>query len=77
MHLTTFFSEIFCFSDFFWDGMGQDGTGRTDPGTDRLFLENIILDVASRPFGRDFLGLNQETASTDFCYHFFGLILVL
>ena len=47
IHLTTLFSEIFCFGDFFCD-TGQDGTGRTDKrtdiGTDRLFSENIILD---------------------------------
>ena len=45
IHLTTLFSEIFCFGDFFCDGTGRDVTnGRTDIGTDRLFLENIILD---------------------------------
>ena len=53
IHLTTLFSEIFCFGDFFY-GTGRDGTdgrththtdGRTDIGTDRLFSENIILDV--------------------------------
>ena len=47
VYLTTLFSDIFCFSDFFG---GQDGTDKqadkqTDIGTDRLFLENIILDV--------------------------------
>ena len=49
IHLTTLFSEIFCFGDFFCDRTGRDGTdgrtnGRTDIGTDRLFSENIILD---------------------------------
>ena len=40
IHLTTLFSEIFCFGDFFCDG-----TGRTDGiWKDRLFSENIILD---------------------------------
>ena len=66
IHLTTLFSEIFCFVDFFGGGTGQDGTGRTnkqtngqtDIGTDRLFSENIILDrvVCSRFL--EFLCLN-------------------
>ena len=46
VYLTTLFSNIVCFSDFF--GTGCDGTGRTvkqtDIGTDRLFSENITLD---------------------------------
>ena len=41
IHLTTFFSEIFCFGDFFCDGTDK----QTDIGTDKLFSENIILDV--------------------------------
>ena len=50
IHLTTLFSEIFCFGDFFCDGTGRDVTdgrtnGQTDIGTDRLFSENIILDM--------------------------------
>ena len=46
IHLTTLFSEIFCFGDFWGDGTGWDGQTdkRTDIGTDRLFSENIILD---------------------------------
>ena len=36
VHLTTLFSKIFCFSDFF---EGRDGTGQ-DTWTDRHFLEN-------------------------------------
>ena len=44
IHLTTLFSEIFCFGDFFFV-TGQDVTnGQTNIGTDRLFSENIILD---------------------------------
>ena len=35
-------SEIFCFGDFF---LWRDGTWRTNKGTDRLFSENIILDM--------------------------------
>ena len=59
VYLTTLFSKIFCFSDFFFgDGTGQtgrDGTDRTDRQTDiwtdRLFSENIILDAfASKTF---------------------------
>ena len=59
IHLTTLFSEIFCFGDFFCDGTGRDVTdgqtdkqtdgqtdGQTDIGTDRLFSENIILDCS-------------------------------
>ena len=41
MYLTTLFSEISCFSDFFW---GRDRTGQTDILIDRLFSENDILD---------------------------------
>ena len=46
IHLTTLFSEIFCFGDFFFvTGLDQTGRDRqTDIGTDRLFSENIILD---------------------------------
>ena len=45
VYLTTLFSDIFCFSDFFWDRTCRDGTdGKTDIGTDRLSSENIILD---------------------------------
>ena len=44
IHLTTLFSKIFCFGDF-WDGKGRDVMGRTggqtDKGTDRIFSENI------------------------------------
>ena len=43
VYLTTLFSDIFCFSDFFCDGTGQMDRG-TDTGTDRLFSENIILE---------------------------------
>ena len=45
VYLTTLFSKISCFSDFF-GGTGQTGqTDRqTDIWTDRLFSENIILD---------------------------------
>ena len=43
VYLTTLFSDIFCFSDFFCDGTGHDR--QTDIGTDRLFSENIILDA--------------------------------
>ena len=51
IHLTTLFSEIFCFGDFFCDGTGRDKRTdkrtdkQTDIGTDRRFSENIILDV--------------------------------
>ena len=53
IHLITLFSEIFHFDDFFlWlDGTWQtDGrtNKRTDIGTDRLFSENIILDIVVR-----------------------------
>ena len=48
VYLTTLFSKIFCFSDFF-SGTGRDRRDRqtdrqTDIWTDRLFSENIILD---------------------------------
>ena len=47
VYLTTLFSKIFCFIDFF-SGTGRDGTDgtdkQTDIRTDRLFSENIILD---------------------------------
>ena len=52
IHLTTLFSEIFYFGDFYCDGTGRDGTerdGQTDIGTDRLFSENIILDCYELP----------------------------
>ena len=44
IYLTTLLNEIFCFGHSF---LGQDGQtdGQTDIGTDRLFSENIILDV--------------------------------
>ena len=51
IHLTTLFSEIFCFGDFFY-GTGWDGwtDGHTDGiWTDRLFSENIILDFRACP----------------------------
>ena len=53
VYLTTLFSKIFCFSDFF-SGTGQDRRDRqtnrqtdkqTDIRTDRLFSGNIILDI--------------------------------
>ena len=48
LYLTTLFSKIFCFADFFWDGMGWDGAGQTDTHTQNMdrqtFLGNIILD---------------------------------
>ena len=46
LHMITLFSEIFCFGAFFYDGMGRDKrTNRwIDIGTDRIFLEKIILD---------------------------------
>ena len=51
VYLTTLFSGIICFNDFF-GGTGQTGQTdkqtdkQTDIRTDRLFLENIILDVS-------------------------------
>ena len=50
LYLTTLISKIFCFIAFFWGRDGTDGTDRqtdkqTDIRTDRLFSENIILDV--------------------------------
>ena len=45
VYLTTLFSDIFCFSYYFGDGTDKQADKQTDIGTDRLFLENIILDV--------------------------------
>ena len=44
LYLTTLFSKIFCFSDFFGE-TGQDR--KTDIWTDRLFSENIVLEMVN------------------------------
>ena len=43
VYLTILFSEIFCFGDFFRDGMVRDR--QRDIWTDRLFMENIVLNI--------------------------------
>ena len=43
VYLKTLFGKIFCFSDFL-GGQGRDRDG-TDIWKDRLFFENIILDI--------------------------------